>query len=384
MHLLPRERDKLLLSQAGSLAQRRLARGVRLNVAEATALVASVLQERIRDGTHSVADLMQLGKTMLGTRHVQSGVAALFHEVMVEGTFPDGTFLVTVHDPVCTEKGDLREALYGSFLPIPSDDLFGPEPEPLEHLPGAVVTVRKAANITLCPDRKRVTLRVTNTGDRPIQVGSHYPFVETNPALAFPRLSAIGMRLDIAAGTAVRFEPGDVKSVSLVSIGGQKRLAQAGNCIAKGLVADLTSQGSHDEMLQRLQAGKFCNEPSPSANLPAPPAYTLSRPAYAALYGPTTGDRVRLADTDLWIEVERDFTSYGDECMFGGGKVLRDGMGQATGRSDEETLDVVIINALILDWWGVVKADVGIREGRIVGVGKAGNPDIMDGVTPGM
>jgi urease subunit alpha len=108
----------------------------------------------------------------------------------------------------------------------------------------------------------------------------------------------------------------------------------------------------------------------------------LTRAHYAAIYGPTTGDRVRLADTDLVAEVERDFTVYGDECKFGGGKVLRDGMGQAAGASEADALDTVITNALIIDWTGVYKADVGIKGGRIAGIGKAGNPDVMAGVSP--
>ena len=111
----------------------------------------------------------------------------------------------------------------------------------------------------------------------------------------------------------------------------------------------------------------------------------IPRRQYAELYGPTTGDRVRLADTDLLIEIERDFTHHGDEAKFGGGKVLRDGMGQsASATSADGVLDLVITNAIIIDHWGIVKADIGIRDGRIVAVGKSGNPDIMDGVTPGM
>ncbi len=109
----------------------------------------------------------------------------------------------------------------------------------------------------------------------------------------------------------------------------------------------------------------------------------LSRRTYADLYGPTTGDRVRLGDTDLVIEVEKDFTSYGDEITFGGGKVIRDGMGQSSTMTREAgALDLVITNALIVDHWGIVKGDIGIRNGRIVKVGKAGNPDTMDGVDP--
>ncbi len=110
----------------------------------------------------------------------------------------------------------------------------------------------------------------------------------------------------------------------------------------------------------------------------------LDRRAYAAMYGPTTGDRVSLGDTGLVVEVERDFTRYGDECKFGGGKVLRDAQGQAPGVGDADALDVVITNALVLDHTGIYKADVGIKAGRIAGIGKAGNPGTMEGVTPGM
>jgi len=109
----------------------------------------------------------------------------------------------------------------------------------------------------------------------------------------------------------------------------------------------------------------------------------ISRARYAAMYGPTVGDAIRLADTELWIEIEQDFTVYGDECKFGGGKTLRDGMGQsARATRAEGVLDLVITNAVVLDWWGIVKGDIGIRDGRIVGIGKAGNPDTYAGVDP--
>ncbi|HVX83608.1 MAG TPA: urease subunit alpha [Phycisphaerae bacterium] len=113
-------------------------------------------------------------------------------------------------------------------------------------------------------------------------------------------------------------------------------------------------------------------------------AHQYSRAAYAAIFGPTMGDRVRLGDTHLIARVERDFTVYGDECKFGGGKVLRDGMGQAAGIGQAECLDLVITNALIVDVTGIYKADVGIKEGMIAGIGKAGNPHVMAGVTQGM
>ncbi|MCB1850663.1 MAG: urease subunit alpha, partial [Gammaproteobacteria bacterium] len=105
----------------------------------------------------------------------------------------------------------------------------------------------------------------------------------------------------------------------------------------------------------------------------------ISRQAYAQMYGPTVGDRVRLADTDLLIQVEEDHTIYGDEVKFGGGKVIRDGMGQSQ-HPAAQVVDLVITNALILDHWGVVKADVGIKNGRIVAIGKAGNPDVQPGI----
>src|ERR1051325_745910 len=108
-------------------------------------------------------------------------------------------------------------------------------------------------------------------------------------------------------------------------------------------------------------------------------SYKMSRAAYASMFGPTTGDRVRLADTDLFIEVERDFTTYGEEVKFGGGKVIRDGMGQSQ-RAAKDCADTVITNALVIDWWGVVKCDLAIKNGRIAKLGKAGNPDIQPGV----
>jgi len=112
--------------------------------------------------------------------------------------------------------------------------------------------------------------------------------------------------------------------------------------------------------------------------------HRIKRQHYADIFGPTSGARVRLGDTQLVAEVETDATVYGDECKFGGGKVLRDGMGQAAGVSDADALDCVITNALIIDWTAIRKADVGIKSGRIASIGKAGNPDVMAGVTPGM
>lgn len=107
----------------------------------------------------------------------------------------------------------------------------------------------------------------------------------------------------------------------------------------------------------------------------------ISRSEYVNMFGPTTGDKIRLADTELIIEIEKDYTVYGEECKFGGGKSIRDGMAQSPSVSGSEgALDLLITNAVIIDYWGIVKADIGIKDGKIVGVGKSGNPNIMDGV----
>src|SRR3977135_3108623 len=112
-------------------------------------------------------------------------------------------------------------------------------------------------------------------------------------------------------------------------------------------------------------------------------SFKIERRAYVDMFGPTTGDRVRLADTDLIVEVETDFTTYGEEVKFGGGKVIRDGMGQSQITNKKGAVDTVITNALIIDHWGIVKADIGLKDGRIAAIGKAGNPDIQPGVTIG-
>ncbi len=219
MHLTPREIDKLLLHGAGTLAQKRLARGLRLGYAEAVALLASQILELIRDG-RSVAELMDVGRRILGRAEVMPGVPEMIHEVQVEGTFADGSKLVTLHHPIALEEGDLALALYGSFLPLPDRALFARTDDEASGarppVPGEIFLA--ARDIAINAGRPRVDMRVTNTGDRPIQVGSHYPFDETNRALTFDRAASRGMRLDIPAGTAVRFEPGEAKTVTLVPV----------------------------------------------------------------------------------------------------------------------------------------------------------------------
>ena len=226
MHLTPQELDKLALHQAGFLAQKRLARGVRLNHPEAVALIATQMLEFIRDG-RTVAELMDLGRQLLGRADVMSGVADLVHEVQIEGTFPDGTKLVTIHNPIVAERGNLELALYGSFLPIPKAGLKAGTSTDDAVTPGEIWCA--PGEIVANAGRQTAKVAVTNTGDRPIQVGSHYHFVETNRALAFDRKASYGMRLDIPAGTAVRFEPGETKTVSLVAIAGARTIKGGNN-----------------------------------------------------------------------------------------------------------------------------------------------------------
>jgi urease subunit gamma/beta len=195
VNLTPREKDKLLVAMAAMVARRRLERGVKLNHPEAIALITDTVVEGARDG-RSVADLMEAGARVLTSDQVMDGIAGMIHDIQVEATFPDGTKLVTVHHPI-------RGA--GSA-----------------NVPGEVTTL--PGDITFNEGAKRVTLTVANTGDRPIQVGSHYHFFETNPALAFERDKARGFRLDIAPGTAVRFEPGATREVALVALGGKREV----------------------------------------------------------------------------------------------------------------------------------------------------------------
>jgi len=198
MHLSPKETDRLLLFLAAELARRRRARGLRLNYPEARALIADEICEGARDGK-SVAELMDLGAKILTADDVMPGVAALIEMLQVEAMFPDGQKLVTIHDPI----GPGREG--GG----------GVQPGEYRLADGDVV---------LNEGRETATLTVRNLGDRPVQVGSHFHFFEVNPELEFDRAKTFGMRLDIPAGTAVRFEPGDERDVELVAFGGERRV----------------------------------------------------------------------------------------------------------------------------------------------------------------
>lgn len=196
MELSPREKDKLLLFTAALLAERRKARGLKLNYPEAVAYISAAILEGARDG-RSVAELMGSGAELLTEDDVMPGVAELIPEVQVEATFPDGTKLVTVHAPI-----------------RPTREASTP--------PGAVEPLE--GEITLNDGRKTLQLSVKNTGDRPIQIGSHYHFYETNLALDFDRDATRGYRLNIAAGTAIRFEPGQERTVELVEYAGDRRV----------------------------------------------------------------------------------------------------------------------------------------------------------------
>jgi urease subunit gamma/beta len=195
MQLTPREKDKLLVAMAAIVARNRLERGVKLNHPEAIALITDFVVEGARDG-RTVAELMEQGAHVLTVDQVMEGVAEMIRDVQVEATFPDGTKLVTVHNPIRGATGALQP---GEVMPQEGD-------------------------LVLNEGREAIALTVANTGDRPIQVGSHYHFFETNPALRFERDKARGMRLDIPAGTAVRFEPGQTREVRLIPLAGAREV----------------------------------------------------------------------------------------------------------------------------------------------------------------
>ena len=226
MHLSPKEVDRLLLFLAAELARRRRARGLPLNYPEARALIADEVCEGAREGK-SVAELMSLGATILTTDDVMPGVAKLVGTLQVEAMFPDGQKLVTIHDPI------------------------GPGKEPVEGVePGEYQLADQ--DVVLNEGRESVALLVRNIGDRPVQVGSHFHFFEVNPELEFDRARSFGMRLDIPAGTAVRFEPGDDREVDLVAFGGEQRVYGL-NRLTEGA----TTPDRLDEALERAAAAGF-------------------------------------------------------------------------------------------------------------------------------
>jgi len=201
MLLTPTEIERLTIFSAAELARKRKARGLLLNHPEAVAFIADEILEGAREGRR-VAELISFGSTILSADDVMTGVPELIPMIQVEGTFPDGTKLVTVHDPIRPGANTTAEnhgIIPGELLPAEGE-------------------------IEINAGREKRNIKVVNTGDRPIQVGSHYHFFETNSALEFNRESAYGLHLDIPAGTAVRFEPGEDKEVPLTQFGGTREL----------------------------------------------------------------------------------------------------------------------------------------------------------------
>jgi len=204
MLLTPTEMERLTIYVAAELARKHKKKGLLLNHPEAVAFIVDEILEGAREG-RSVADLISWGSTLLTTDDVMAGVAHLMPMIQVEGTFPDGTKLVTIHDPIRPGKRKIKD----------------------EVVPGEILAAD--GDIEINAGRRKVTLKVVNTGDRPVQIGSHYHFFETNKALDFDRKASFGMHLDIPAGTAVRFAPGEAKEVTLTEFGGTGELLGLNN-----------------------------------------------------------------------------------------------------------------------------------------------------------
>ncbi|WP_185882514.1 urease subunit gamma [Blattabacterium cuenoti] len=202
MHLTFDEKEKLLLHMAGILAINRLKRGLKLNYPESIALITYYVMEGARDGK-MIKDIIYEAKNILYDDQVMDGIYELIKDIKVEATFPDGTKLVTIHHPI--KKRNLKK-INTKIIPIPGEYNLLKD------------------DITLLPNRHRITRIVSNKGNRPIQIGSHFHFYDTNSMLSFDRQGTKGYRLDIAAGRSIRFEPGEMKKISLVQMGGNKKI----------------------------------------------------------------------------------------------------------------------------------------------------------------
>lgn len=211
MLLTPTELERLTIYTSAEIARKRRNKGLKLSYPEATAIIADEILEGAREG-RSVAELISFGSTILNSDDVMPGVPALMPVLQVEATFPDGTKLVTVHDPIRAGKQKVESVK-----------------------PGEIIT--PDGDIELNVGRPKIVLRATNTGDRPIQIGSHFHFFEVNKALEFDRAAAFGMRLDIPAGTAVRFEPGEAKEFTLTTFGGSREIYGL-NSLTNGATGD--------------------------------------------------------------------------------------------------------------------------------------------------
>lgn len=228
MLLTPTEMERLTIFTAAELARRRRERGRALNHPEAVALISDQILEGARDG-RSVAELIEHGATILTTDDVMPGVAEMMPVLQVEGTFPDGTKLVTVHEPIRPGERQQDESVR----------------------PGEIIPAE--GEIEINAGRPTATVAVTNTGDRPVQIGSHYHFFEVNRHLDFDRAAAFGKRLDIPAGTAVRFAPGEIKEVTLVEFGGSGEMVGLNDLTRGSRRSDAVKQ----EALARARARGF-------------------------------------------------------------------------------------------------------------------------------
>lgn len=222
MFLTKTEQEKLLIYTASNLAKERKSRGLKLNYPEAVAIISSYILEGARDGK-SVAELMVDATKILKKEDVMDGVASMMYMVQMEATFDDGTKLVTVHNPIpYSKKGE-----------IPGEYLVD------------------EGEIELNTQKEITTIEVINKGDRPVQIGSHYHFFEVNSALSFQRIEAYGKRLDIPAGTSVRFEPGSSKKINLIDFGG-KRYVSGFNGLVEGFLDDDNTKAKAMENLAKF------------------------------------------------------------------------------------------------------------------------------------
>lgn len=229
MLLTPTEIERLTVFNAAELARRHRTRGIKLSRPEAIAFICDELLMGAREG-RTVAELMGLGSTLLSTDDVLPGVAAMTASIQVEGMFPDGVKMITVHEPIRPGKAPQTAT---------------------EFIPGEIITA--PGEIELNQGREKASVTVTNTGDRPIQIGSHYHFFEANQALDFDRASAFGMRLDVPAGVSKRFEPGESKDVELVAFGGSGEITGF-NGLTNG---QRQAEDVKTKALERARAGGF-------------------------------------------------------------------------------------------------------------------------------
>ncbi|MGB7401413.1 MAG: urease subunit gamma [Arcobacter sp.] len=223
MFLTNREQERLMIYTASKLALERKEKGLKLNYPEAVAILSSYILEGAREGK-TVAKLMVDATKVLGEDDVMDGIASMMHMVQIEATFDDGTKLVTVHNPITTSKK----------AKIEPGEYFVSEGE-----------------ISLNKNRELITIQVENKGDRPVQIGSHYHFFEVNKELVFDRAQAYGKRLDVPAGTSVRFEPGSSKEITLVSYTG-KRYMSGFNGLVEGFLDDETTKTNAMQNLEKF------------------------------------------------------------------------------------------------------------------------------------